>query len=99
MPQNNIRLRLKMAILADKRRTQEEIARAAGLHPTTLSQIVQGRIIPTREEEVAIAKALHLPPDRLFSQLSEAEIAGFFFGSQKAEELHKMRRTQRPEED
>jgi transcriptional regulator with XRE-family HTH domain len=90
--------RVRLALVW-KGKTQRWLAEQTGIHEVTLSEILNGRTNPNQREKDAISRALHLPIDRLFSELSEHEVSGFFFGSQKAEELHRMRRTSQREEE
>lgn len=50
------------------RRTQNQIAEMAGIHPAELSRIITGRTNPTEAEEKAIAKALRQSVDALFHE-------------------------------
>ena len=45
-------------ILIDRGLTQRELARAAGMHEATLSQIVQGAYVPTERQQEKIARIL-----------------------------------------
>lgn len=54
-------------------REAQEIARAAGLDPGTLSNIKRGRMRPTDEEEKNIAAVLRMPVSKLFVRYEVAE--------------------------
>ena len=41
--------------------TQWDLAADTGIHPTTLSHIERGRLVPTEEQKKKIAKALNIP--------------------------------------
>ena len=77
--------RLRVA-LAWKGQTQKWLSEETGIHYVTLSEIIRGRTNPTDEEKRRIAHALRLPVDRLFSKLSEDEMA-FLYGPQRAKQL------------
>lgn len=48
------------------------LSMATGIHYTTLSQIISGRINPTKEEKQAICLALNASQDELFKMEQEA---------------------------
>jgi transcriptional regulator with XRE-family HTH domain len=52
---------LTVAIRAAGFKTDSDFARAVGIHPSTLSQILNGRIRASTEERQKIALALHVP--------------------------------------
>ncbi|NQT18503.1 MAG: helix-turn-helix transcriptional regulator [Planctomycetes bacterium] len=54
-----------VAQLARRCVTQRQVARVAGLHQNTVSQIVNNRTDPTPATAQAIAAALHTTPARL----------------------------------
>lgn len=58
-------LPLKVAILASERR-QGEVAEAAGINESRLSQIVRGRVLATDRERAGLAAALNVPTEALF---------------------------------
>lgn len=58
--------RIKRALL-DRDRTQRWLAKQARIEETTLSKIVNGRVLPTVREQRAIARVLQCPPAELFS--------------------------------
>jgi hypothetical protein len=84
--------RVRMALIW-KGKNQNWLQEQTNIPHSILSQILNGRTVANEREKTAIANALHMPPDRLFSTISEHEISGFFFGNEKAEELHRARRT------
>ena len=55
-----------MLALVDVGLTQRELARRSGVHETTLSRIVNGRLIPSSDEARRIAKVLGRAPSDLF---------------------------------
>lgn len=48
-------------------RTQRWLAQVSGIHETSLSLIVNGRLIPNKRQMSAIAGALGIDPQTLFS--------------------------------
>lgn len=58
-------------ILFDEGRRQTWLAKRAGIHPTTLSLIVNGRLHPTHDQAEAIARVLGRTVDELGLEIVE----------------------------
>ena len=61
--------KLVLALL-DNRMNQRDLARAAGIHETRVSLIVNGRFIPSQKEADLIAGALKKDAGDLFKQVA-----------------------------
>jgi transcriptional regulator with XRE-family HTH domain len=67
-------LPLKNAIFASGK-PQRYIARKANIYETRMSEIVRGRVVPTKEERKRIARALDAPVGQLFPSFSDEAVA------------------------
>lgn len=50
-----------------QRRTNKQLSEMTGIHKSTISSILSGRIIPSEKEALSIAVALNRKPEELFS--------------------------------
>ncbi|RIK37432.1 MAG: hypothetical protein DCC55_24360 [Chloroflexi bacterium] len=48
--------------------SQRELARRAGLSPTSISEVMAGKRGPGKRFCQAVAKALHVPPERILQE-------------------------------
>lgn len=67
-------LRIKFELIR-KGPSQQELARAVGVHSSRLSKILHGRVRPRPRERVRIAREPRVPTWRLFPKLGRSRLA------------------------
>ena len=60
-------------LLEERGLSQADLAKLTGIRASTISDWINGKYLPKQDKRLIIAKALNIPPDRLFA-LDEDEL-------------------------